>query len=195
MPRGRGWRRRDAVLGSALAATTLVAGSRLAQPVSAQALADGDVPVLQRALRLEQTLAVAYEFVAESGELEPEVQEAALLFAGQEREHAEALTSALLDLGGTPERPPEPDLIEGLVALTSQPAMLEFLVELERDAVAVYGGAAMELTAPDLLKTGAQIVCNEAQHLVVLRQQLGEEAVPAAFETGTAEDGLTPPNG
>ena len=37
-----------------------------------------------------------------------------------------------------------------------------------------------------LLGTVAQIMANDGQHLVVLRQALGEDAVPAAFEAGTS---------
>jgi rubrerythrin len=185
----RAWRRRDTVLGGLVAATTVAAGPRaLAQPSSALALPAGDVLVLERALELEQTLAVAYESAAGGELLEPEVREAAELFVDQEREHADALTAALVDLGGTASAPPSPEEIEGLVGLGSQADLLEFLAGLERDAIALYGAAATELTAPDLLKTAAQIVGNEAQHLVVLHQQLGEEAVPAVFGVGAAAD-------
>jgi hypothetical protein len=34
------------------------------------------------------------------------------------------------------------------------------------------------------LKTGAQIMADEGQHLVVLREALGRNPAPNAFETG-----------
>ena len=37
-----------------------------------------------------------------------------------------------------------------------------------------------------LLRTTAQIMASEGQHLVVLRQALGRDPVPNAFETGAA---------
>jgi rubrerythrin len=194
MPRHGAWRRRDAVLGGASA--FLAAGTtRLARPAGTLALADDDVPVLERALEVERRLVVSYEFAAQGDLLDSEVREATQLFAEQEREHAEALRSALIDLGVDPGPPPAAAEIEGLTDVDSQPAVLEFLVALEREAIAIYEAAAGELTAPDLLRTGAQIAANEAQHLVVLRQQLGEEAVPDVFEIETTADPSIPTSG
>ncbi len=185
MPPRRAWRRRDAVLGGLVAASAVAAGPRaLAKAPSAPKLPADDILVLERALELEQTLAAAYGVAAGGELLDEEVREAAELFGDQEREHAEALVSALADLGGTAPPPPKPAEIEGLANLDSQAALLEFLAELEQEAIALYGEAATQLQAPDLLKTGAQIVGNEEQHLAVLRQQLGEEPVPSVFEDG-----------
>jgi len=187
MPPQRAWRRRDAVLGGASA--FLAAGAvPLARAAGALALGAEEAPVLARALEVERRLVVSYEFASQGDLLESEVQAATLLFAQQEREHAEALRSALIDLGVDPGAPPAAVEIEGLPDLDSQPALLQFLIALEREAIAIYGEAATEIAAPDLLRTGAQIACNEAQHLVVLRQQLGEEAVPDVFEIQAAGD-------
>jgi rubrerythrin len=187
MPSQRAWRRREAVLGGASA--FLAAGAvPLARPAGTVALVDGDVAVLERALEVERRLVVSYEFAAQGDLLDSEVQEATQLFAEQEREHAEALRSALIDFGVDPGPPPAAAEIQGLVEVDSQPALLEFLVALEREAIAIYEAAARDLAAPDLLRTGAQIACNEAQHLVVLRQQLGQNAVPEVFEIEAAVD-------
>jgi rubrerythrin len=176
-------------------AAAAAAPRALARQPSAPALPDEDVLVLERLLELERTLAVAYELAVARGVLDPEVQAAAELFAEQEREHAETLASALVDLGGPSPGPPQPDEIDGLSDLESQPAVLEFLAARERQAIALYGEAATRLTEPDLLRTGAQIVGNEAQHLVVLRQQLGEEPVPDVFPPGRAGEGSGPAGG
>jgi hypothetical protein len=191
----RRWRRRDAVIGGVvIAATAATPGAARGQP-SGESLRGEDAAVLERLLALERTLAVAYEFAVSSGVLEAEVEAAAELFAGHEREHAEALASALSEIGGTPRRAPEPEEIEGLTELESQPALLEFLADREREAIALYEEAAMRLTAPDLLTTGAQILGGEAQHLVVLRQQLGEEPMPDTFWAEAAGETTTAPDG
>ena len=169
--------------GMALAAS--VAAPRALAQSTAPALPDADAAILGRLLEIEQALAVAYEAAAASDIVDAEVEPALELFADQEREHAETLASALADLGGTPPGPPRPDEVNGLEKLLSQSAMLEFFVAREREAIALYGEAATLLAVPDLLKTGAQIVGNEAQHLVVLRQQLGEEPVSEVFTSGT----------
>jgi rubrerythrin len=185
MPGQRRWRRREAVIGGVTLAAGVAAPRALARPSTAFALPGDDAAILGRLLDIEQALAVAYEAAAASDVVDAEVQPALELFADQEREHAEALASALADLGRTPPGPPRSDEIDGVEELDSQSVMLEFFVAREREAIALYGEAATLLAAPDLLKTGAQIVGNETQHLVVLRQQLGEEPVSDVFPSGT----------
>jgi rubrerythrin len=196
MIRRRAWRRRDAVLGGLVAASAVAAAPRwLARPPSALALPADDSVVLERGVELEQTLAIAYRSAAAGELLDEEVRQAAELFADQESEHADALAAALVDLGGTVPEPPGPDRIDGLGESDSQAALLELLAGLEREAIAFYGEAASRLRAPDLLTTCAQIVGSEAQHLTVLRQQLGEETVPPVFGLGTGADRSSPADG
>jgi rubrerythrin len=116
------------------------------------------------------------------------VADVAKLFRDQEQEHADGLTQALEGLGGAAPRPPAPQEVEELGAVQSQEEFLRFAVELENMAVVAYIDAHRRLQSPDLLKTGAQIIANEGQHLVVLRQALGAspaESVPSAFEAGS----------
>jgi hypothetical protein len=62
----------------------------------------------------------------------------------------------------------------------------EFAIQLELMAVAAYYDASRMLRQARLLQTSVQIMANEGQHLVVLRQALGKEAVRNAFENGKA---------
>jgi rubrerythrin len=182
-------RRRDAVLGGLTAAATIAAGPRaLARQSSPPALPEGDLEIVERALKLEERLAASYAMAARGELLEEEVREAAELFAAQEREHADALRAALVDLGGAVPELPATSRIDDLGEIGSQRALLELLAGLEREAIAFYDEAATRLTAPDLLKTGAQIVGSEAQHLAVLRQQLGQEPVPVVFGAGAPDE-------
>ena len=155
---------------------------------NAFAQAEDDASVLEAAVGLEQQAVVAYTAAADSGKL-GRSERVARLFAGQEQEHADGLTRALRDRGGSP--PPKPAGamdIPGLAAAAGGDAMdiLGFAVELETMAVAAYYDAHGKLGAPELLATGASIMGNEAQHLVVLRQALGRNPSPRAFVTGAS---------
>ena len=177
--------RRGLVLaGGAVAASSI---PLLLHVRNAFAKAEGDAAILERAIELERTAVIVYRTAASGDLLDAEVRKAAELFAQQEAEHADALIAALSDLGGTAPKPPKAADVAGLDELDSQDEVLEFAIELENMAVVAYDDAAARLTRADLLKTTAQIVSNEAQHLVVLRQQLGEDPVPSAFETGKEE--------
>ena len=150
------------------------------------AQANDDSAVLEAAVGLEQQAVFAYTTAAESGRLGKSAR-VARLFAEQEREHAEGLTRALRDRGGSP--PAKPDGVKdvpGLAEATAGDALdiTNFAVELETMAVAAYYDAHGRLSAPELLSTAASIMANEAQHLVVLRQALGKDPSPNAFVTG-----------
>jgi rubrerythrin len=147
---------------------------------------DDDAAILEAAIRLEQTAVVAYDTAAGSGLLDAATTRVAELFRDQEQEHADALTTALDQLGGSAPRPPAPDAIEGLGDLRSQAEVANFAIELETMAVAAYYDAHQKLQTAELLQTGASIMANEGQHLVVLRQAVGKDPVPNAFETGEA---------
>jgi hypothetical protein len=109
-------------------------------------------------------------------------------FRDHEQAHATVLTKALTDLGGTP--PPQATtkdvdaVVKGLGDLRSQNDVARFAIELELAAIAAYYDAHRKLLDGKLLQTGASIMANEAQHLVVLRQAVKQDPVPRALETG-----------
>jgi hypothetical protein len=153
---------------------------------NAFAQAGDDGAILERAINLER-IAV----IADSGLLSAGVEKIARRFRGHEQAHADALTTALTDLGGTP--PPKPSgvedvdkVVKGLGEVKSQADIANFAIELETAAVAAYYDAHRKLIDAKLLQTGASIMANEGQHLVVLRQTVKQDPVPNAFETGKA---------
>lgn len=174
-------RRGIALGGAVLAATSIPA---LLKVRTAFAQANGDAAILEAAIGLEQTAVVAYDTAATSGLLDDTVTGVAELFRDQEQEHADGLIAALEDLGGTAPKPPAPEDIDGLGNLQSQADVASFAIELETMAVAAYYDAHGQLKDEALLRTGASIMANEAQHLVVLRQAIGENPSPDAFVTG-----------
>lgn len=164
---------------------------------NAFAQSEGDAAILESATGLEQIAVFSYQAAIDSGALDKDVTKVAELFRDQEQEHADGLGTALEALGGTrPAKPMDVKAVDevlaglgisnGLQTLKDQAGIAMFAIELETAAVAAYYDAHQKLQDAKLLQTGASIMANEGQHLVVLRQALGKPAVPNAFETGKA---------
>jgi len=183
--------RRDAMRRGLIAGGAVLAAGTvpmLLRVSNAFAQSDGDVGIIEGAVAIEQEAVAAYDFAFKSGVLSEPITQAARLFRDQEQEHANALTAALEDLGGEAPEPPEPADVQGLTELRSEQDVLAFAIELENAGVMAYIDAMSTLQSPGLLKTGAQIMANEGQHLVVLRLAMGVSpaaSVPSAFEAGT----------
>jgi len=143
-----------------------------------------DADLFAAMLQLARRTALAYEWAAGSGRLEPPVARVAARFAAQEAEHAAALRTALEALGGA--LPPRPGTVPGLDAVRDGRAFAAFAARLERRAIAGYVDAVRGLTDPGLLATVASIVAVDGQQLAVLRGLAGAVApVTIAFETGS----------
>jgi rubrerythrin len=156
---------------------------------NAFAEAKGDTAILGRAITLEQVAVLAYDTAIEGGLLSPAVLQVARTFRAHEQAHADRLTTALTDLGGTPPAAPQgiadvDKVVKGLGDAKSQADVVNFAIELETAVVAAYLDAQRELVEAKLLQTGASIMASEGQHLVVLRRAVGQDPVPTAFETG-----------
>ena len=169
-----------AVIGAALVPALLSVRDAFA------ATPQGDAAIVTSAIRLENTAVAAYAAAVGSGVLTPQFRRTAALFGRQEAEHAAALTAALRGLGGTPPAGTDAKLLAPLKRARSQRQVAQFAIELEMMAVAAYYDASKKLQQARLLQTAAQIMSNEGQHLVVLRQALGGNPVPNAFENGKA---------
>jgi rubrerythrin len=176
----RGLAAGGAVIGAALVPVLLSVRDVFA------AAPQNDAGILSSAIRLENTAVAAYAAAVNSGVLTPPFRRTAALFGRQEAEHAAALTAALKSLGGTPPTGTDAKLLAPLKGARSQKQIAQFAIELETMAVAAYHDASKKLQQARLLQTSAQIMSNEGQHLVVLRQALGKDPVPNAFENGKA---------
>jgi hypothetical protein len=178
---------RGALLGGLTAAAASAPALRRA--TAALARTDGDVRVLERAIGLEQTAVFVYGEARRSGQLSPALRSAMRLFADQEREHIARLILELERLGGTP--PPKPARVAQVAGLGPALAggrrtILEFAVAREEAIVAAYHRAQRDLLDPKLMQATATMMANAGQHLAALREALGENPVPNAFETGGA---------
>jgi len=142
--------------------------------------ANNDVTILNSALGAEQQAIAAYQLGAESGLLKKPVLDLAVQFQGHHKQHADVLAKAVQKLGGKPVAP----LKEYGFAkdkLKSQADVLAFAASLEKGAVSAYLGAVPIFSDRELAKAAASILGDEAMHLAVLRQALGQNPVPDAF--------------
>jgi ferritin-like protein len=150
-----------------------------------------DAAILEKAITLERVAVLAYETAIDSRLLSASVLRIARRVRAHEQAHADALTTALTNLGsGTPPAPPRgvadvDKVAEGLGDVKSQADIVTFAIELEMATVAAYFDAHAKLAEPRLLQTAASIMACEGQHLVALRRAAGKDPVPQAFETGS----------
>ena len=171
--------------GVALAASTapLLLGVR-----TAFAATNGDEETMLAAVRVEQSLVVAYRTLVGSSALDPAAVALARHFGDQEQAHLDVVTKELRMLGGMVPAQPAPAMVKaGRAAVTdlrTQRALLAFAGALETNAIAAYFEAQQSLRRPVLLQATAAIMASEGQHLAVLRGALGRPPVPNAFETG-----------
>jgi len=179
--------RRGLALGGAVVAASSI--PLLLSVRNAFAAGEGDKSILSEAIRLEQIAVLVYDKSIDGGLLSADVVRVARLLRSHEREHAEALTTALTDLLGQPAPQPTAkdidSVVKGFGDVKSQKDILNFTIELETAGVAAYHDAQQKFYDAKLLQRGASIMANEGQHLVVLRQALKMPPVPNAFETGS----------
>ncbi|HLM50281.1 MAG TPA: DUF4439 domain-containing protein [Solirubrobacteraceae bacterium] len=142
--------------------------------------AAADVGLLNRVLEAERELAAAY-----ADAVAPAMRggrwTAVERLLTQERDHVDALVEAIGQLGAAPAR--RPGRYDFGAARTAAGA-LALAVHLENRAIAAYLDALPRLTSPDLRGTAASMLTSDAEHLVVLRRELGEDPVPSAFAGG-----------
>ncbi|MCW3065580.1 MAG: hypothetical protein JWN32_2752 [Solirubrobacterales bacterium] len=152
-------------------------------PTATAANPSVDVDILNRALDVENTAIAVY--TAATKVLPADALALAKIILGQEMAHADALTKAVQQIGGTPNQP-KGDYTSAIGQPKSQADMLRAAEMIENTAVTAYLDAIPKLTDPKLRQTVASILTDEAEHLSVLRERLGLPPVPAAFVRGTA---------
>ena len=180
-------RRGFALGGAAIAASSV---PLLLSVRTAFAQSSGDAEILQKAINLEQVSVIAYDAALAGELLSPVLTRIVRRLRAHEQQHADGLTTALSDLGGTPPAAPKgiadvEKVVKGLGDVRTQGDLVNFAIELETAAVAAYHDAHAKLVETRLLQTGASIMASEGQHLVVLRRLVHKDPIPNAFETGT----------
>ena len=166
---------------SALAVALLVGSERMAKGASPS---PNDVGILNTALGLEYHGIAAYQVGAESKLLKPATLKVAVQFQSDHKKHADALASTIVKLGGSPVLAKTPaDYNFPTSKLKTEADVLTFAAGLEQGAVSAYLGAVPVFEDRDLAKVAASILGNEAQHLSLLLNALGQNPNPSAFMT------------
>ncbi len=138
-----------------------------------------DVEVLNGLLDLELMAIAAYKEGA--GHLTGDELRLVKGFLEQEAEHADALGKAIREADGEPNQ--EKSSYDFARMRTSRD-VLRYAVQLENEAVAAYIDALPKRSRGDFRGTAAAILTNDAQHMAVLRDELGLPPVPQAFVNG-----------
>jgi hypothetical protein len=139
-----------------------------------------DIRILNTAIGAEHEAVAAYQIGAESGLLEAGILNVAVQFQGHHKEHIDALTKAVVSLGGV-ARDAKSSYDFPVEKLKQQSDVLAFAAGLERGAVSAYAGAIPLFDNRDLSAAAASILADEAMHWAVLRNVLGLDPVPGAF--------------
>jgi rubrerythrin len=174
----------------AASAMTLAACGEVAKPSAAPAISSAatgassastkqaDIGVLNGAIDIEHQAIWTYNAAAGTKLLQKPVLDVALLFKGQHEQHRDALADAVTKLGGTPT---ESKAQYELPDLKSQNDILSFALRLEDTAAKAYVDAVGKLNDRALAKSAASVGTVEGEHAAILREALGQPAVPAAF--------------
>lgn len=161
---------RRALVGGAAAGSLLLLLGGGRRPAHAQL--GQDTRIIGELLRLEAEAAELYEAATEEGGVGGQAGETLRRFAEQQREHI----AALGEIVGTRPSAPVLDPPAG------RQDTLDRAVALEDELVGAYAEAHARLSDSALVTAGAGIMANHGQHLVALRDLLGEDVlVPDAF--------------
>jgi hypothetical protein len=157
---------------AALPSSLLAAAPALAQE-------DDETDALERIVILERAAELGYSLAAEEAKLKTGVKDAFELFQAHCDDHATALSEALDQLGVDPPEthsdPADYDRLADFDPKAKEPELLDFMVKLEEELVAVYEDAQSALEAEDLVRSAAQIGAAHAQMLVALRVHAGDK--------------------
>lgn len=171
------------VLRGALAAGA-ACGAGAVTPFVRDALAQaggGDVEVLNFALTLEHLETALYARAARLA-LSREVAALARDFGDQEAEHVSALTAAVRQLGGRPDRRPELTF-----PMSDEKSFLALAQTVEDVGAYAYNGAALALRSKELLGAAGSIAQVEARHAAAIRLVRGLAPAPRAFDKTLTE--------
>lgn len=148
----------------------------------------GDLHILNYALTLEYLETEFYKEVIASGIVtDPKVASIAKKFGETERQHVEALTATIKQLGGTPVSAPktkfQPTIAKGLKTV------LETAATVENLGAAAYLGAAGGITNKDVLAAALSIHSVEARHAAALNTLVGRGFGLKGGLSGSLPDG------
>jgi rubrerythrin len=178
-PSGGDLSRSEVILKGALAAGA-VYGLGMVTPFVRKALAmseGGDVGILNFALTLEYLESTFYDEAKTRAGAKGELKSLISLLADDEKQHVEALTATIKQLGGKPVAEPKFDF-----AYDDTAGFLKLAQTFEDTGVSAYNGAAPSIKSKDVLASAGAIVQVEARHAAAIRLQNKQEPSPEAFD-------------
>lgn len=169
-----------AAVGTLPLTATVAAPARAADPDRERA-----IRAVRTAVSGEQATAVAFEAIANSDVLAEEHVETMRVLL----DHAKVHVAALEDLfeaqtGEDPPLAPTRTTIDGLDDLRDERDALVLALRLEQEAIGAHLDAVRLYRSTTMLKLIAGVMGTDAQHLVMLRELLGQRPVPEPFERG-----------
>ena len=171
--------RSEVLLKGALAAGA-VYGTLAVGPYVRKALAmngGGDVEILNFALTLEYLESTFYEEAKTRAKAKGELKQLISLLAEDEKQHVEALTATIKQLGGKPVAEPKFEF-----PYTDTASFLKLAQTFEDTGVSAYNGAAPMIKSKEVLTAAGSIVQVEARHAAAIRLRNSEQPAPAAFD-------------
>jgi hypothetical protein len=171
--------RSEVILKGALAAGA-VYGLGMVAPFVRKALAmseGGDVDILNFALTLEYLESSFYDEAKSRAGASGELKSLIGLLADDEKQHVEALTATIKQLGGKPVAEPKFDFAYGNTA-----GFLKLAQTFEDTGVSAYNGAGPAIKSKEVLGAAGSIVQVEARHAAAIRLQNSAEPSPEAFD-------------
>ena len=176
--------RSEVILKGALAAGA-VYGTFMVGPFVRKALAmsgGSDVDILNFALTLEFLESTFYDEAKTRAKASGELKSLIGLLADDEKQHVEALTATIRQLGGKPVAEPKFHFDYSDTA-----GFLELAQTFEDTGVSAYNGAGPMIKSKEVLGAAGSIVQVEARHAAAIRLQNKEEPAPEAFDPSLDE--------
>ena len=171
--------RGQVILKGALAAGA-VYGTFMVGPFVKRALAmseGGDVGILNFALTLEYLESTFYKEAKTRAKASGELKSLIALLADDEKQHVDALTASIKELGGKPVAEPKFNF-----EYSDTAGFLKLAQTFEDTGVSAYNGAGPSIKSKEVLGSAGSIVQVEARHAAAIRLQNGEEPSPEAFD-------------
>ena len=171
--------RSEVLLKGALAAAA-VYGTFMVGPYIRRALAmsgGGDLDILNFALTLEYLESTFYKEAKSRAKASGELKNLIGMLAADEKEHVNALTASIKQLGGKPVAEPKFDF-----PYSDTASFLKLAQTFEDTGVSAYNGAAPAIESKEVLGAAGSIVQVEARHAAAIRLQNKEEPAPEAFD-------------
>ncbi|MCW2924724.1 MAG: hypothetical protein JWM98_2128 [Thermoleophilia bacterium] len=174
-----------AVGAGATAVAASFVGPAAALGAEQKASPSGDLVILNYALTLEYLEAGFYTEAYNRNRLNRSNRYFAQVVGGHERTHVAALTATIKKLGGRPVRKPRFDFGN---TTGSNGVFMQTSLALEETGVPAFLGQVPYIYNKDVLLAAGRIVTVEARHAAWMRNMLGKNPAPNAFDgrRGTA---------